>query len=49
MQLERAKFVYYRVPGVVAALIAHYEVGVFRQEIHHATLAFITPVHSTDY
>ena len=34
--------------GVPAALIAHHDVILLRQQIHHASLAFISPVDAHD-
>ena len=46
VQGELAPVIYDRVPGVAAALIAHYDVVVRREQVYHTALALVAPVYS---
>ena len=43
---EFSSFVDDGVPGVVAALITHYDVLLFGKQVHHTSLSFVAPVDS---
>ena len=45
---EGAPVIHHRMSGVAAALIPHHYVKVVGEIIHHAALAFVTPVDSYD-
>ena len=46
VQRELSELVDYGMPGVSAALEAHDDVILLRQQVHHAAFAFVTPVDS---
>ena len=48
VQGEFSVFVDDGVTGVVAALVAHHHVVLFGDQVHHAALAFVTPVDAHD-
>ena len=48
VELALAEFIDHRMPRVVAALVAHHHIVLFRQEIDHAALSLVAPVHSND-
>ena len=48
MQGKFAVLIDDRMAGVAAALIAHHDIVVLRQQIHHTSLALIAPVDSHD-
>ena len=48
VKYELALFVYYRVSGVVSALITRDNIVPVRKKVNHSSLAFVAPV-DTDY
>ena len=44
MQRKRTTFIHHRMTGVSAALIANYNIILFRKKVYHTTLAFVSPV-----
>ena len=48
VEFELAEVVYYRVPGVVSALITADDIKILTEQVHHAALSFVTPSDSYD-
>ncbi len=48
VQDEFSVVIYYCVPGVIAALIAAYDVIICGKQVDHAAFAFITPIDTYD-